>query len=421
MNAQDRLNISRERITEQFLEPDKTSRGINQRAWELYHLGHSSPWGTNTALLSKAHNLGRVSAVIENHSKAMTQILSKSPSELRTQGQAIINNLQSGMNELSHLLSQPEVYQTDPQEQKYLNGLYHTLHNQQKLMLQVVDDPGITHLKKSLSLKEGMELKRLGYDLTPALSQNISSLNDTLVLKGSEVNFGSGAIHSVTKLSYQTQLGAVDKVFKGEDPIDPCPFDSVSGPENYLDRNKPRFAARNFAAARMDSLLNTRLMPKMELVVHNGQMGILMDVAKGIKPFDQQANRYNLVPVEDRLQPQKAATIQQNLNSAEWLDGICGQQDRHPGNLFVDPQSGSVTLIDNDISFYPGQNHVRSPSQNPSLRRFSGSTAGLPAIIDAGVYEKLMAITPALIREELHGLLSPREIESTINRVNELQ
>ena len=116
-----------------------------------------------------------------------------------------------------------------------------------------------------------------------------------------------------------------------------------------------------------------------------------------------------------------AADIQRQLNSAEWLDGICGQQDRHAGNLFVDPEAGKVTLIDNDMGFYPGQNRVRSPSRNPAFRRFSGSTAGLPSVIDARVYQKLMLITPAQIHQQMDGLLTRQEIQATVNRVTELQ
>ena len=261
----------------------------------------------------------------------------------------------------------------------------------------------------------------MGYDLNKPLTDHFSALDDSQLVKGSEVKFGSGALHSVTKLTFNTPSGTVDKVFKADDPLDPCPMDTIIGSANYLDKNKPRFAARSFAGAKFDNMLGTGLMPKMEWTVHDGKLGMLMDVAKGVKPYDQDTNSSHWIPVEDYRQPHIASTIQQQLNSAEWLDGICCQQDRHPGNLFIDRSTGKVTLIDNDMGFYPGQTHVRSASGDPGYRRFAGSTAGLPPVIDASVYQKLMSITPEQVRQEMDGLLTPREIESTISRVQESQ
>lgn len=419
-NKQARLSISRERVTQQFAQPELTSSTINKEAWSLFHQGNASPWGKNTALLHKAGQLGQVSSTINQHNHDLKQPLGRNDNDIEKQGRRIIDNLQKGMNEIAHLMQQQNpVMSTN--EHNYLSDLHKTLHNEQKLMLQVMEDPKASSFHGDITLKEAAELKRLGYDLNPELAKHFSLLSDSHYIKGSEVHFGSGAIHSVTKLKYATSSGSVEKVFKGEDAIDPCPFDSVSGKENYLNTSKPGFAARNFAAAKFDNLLATHLMPTMELTVHNGQMGVLMDVAKGIKPLDQRTNTYTRIPVEDNTRPKVAATIQEQLNSAEWLDGICGQQDRHAGNLFIDPKNGKVTLIDNDMGFYPGQSHVRSPSRNPGLRRFSGSTAGLPSVIDAKVYKKLMSITSAQIHQQMDGLLTLQEIRATINRVSELQ
>ena len=419
-NQRYRSFVARERVTEQFEQPQRVSKNIMDAAWSFYHQGNACPWGKNQALLSKAGHLGQVSISINLHDQILNQPLAKYADAIEAHGRQVIDNLQEGVNQVDHVLrSQGHIM--SPAEYQYLTGINRALQAEQKLMLQVMEDPGAVAVAGSLDLRQAMELKRLGYDLTPAMAQHFSPLNDRQLKQGSGVNFGSGAIHSVTRLRYETPTGVVDKIFKGEDPVDPCPFDSITGPENYLDKNKPRFAARNFAAARFDRMLGTSLMPRMELAVHEGQLGVLMDVAKGVKPWEQHFNTYNWIPVEDQRQPQVAASIQQQLNSAEWLDGICAQQDRHAGNLFVDPKSGKVTLIDNDMGFYPGQHHVRSASRNPGFRRFSGSTAGLPAVIDARVYQQLMSITPSQIQQQMNGLLTRQEIQATVDRVAELQ
>ncbi|WP_257294628.1 hypothetical protein [Endozoicomonas sp. YOMI1] len=418
-NIKYRHLVSRERVTAQFEQPQQVSRNIMNAAWSAHNQG-KTPWGQNHALLVKGGQLGQISINISQHSQALKQPLSANKGEIEQQGRQVIDNLQKGINQLSQLLHQ-QGGMMHPTEYQQLNGLLQSLHNEQKLMLQVMDDPGVSSVAGSLDLTQAMELKRLGYDLTPTMVKHFSSFNDSNLIRGSDQKFGSGAIHSVTKLQFQTTTGVVEKIFKGDDPIDPCPFDSITGAENYLDKSKPRFATRNFAAAKFDNLLGTGLMPNMELTVHDGQVGVLMDVAKGVKPYDQSTNQINWTPVEDDRQPQKAAKIQEQLNSAEWLDGICAQQDRHAGNLFIDPEDGKVTLIDNDMGFYPGLHQVRTPSKPGGFRRFAGSTAGLPSVIDARVYEKLMSITPAQIHQQMDGLITREEAESTVSRVKELQ
>ncbi|UYM15327.1 phosphatidylinositol 4-kinase [Endozoicomonas euniceicola] len=419
-NLQYRSLVARERVTAQFEHPQQVSKNITDAAWSFYHQGNNSVWGKNHTLLAKAGQLGQVGSSINRHDQALAQPLSRKAGGVEHQGRHVIDNLQKGINQVDQLLLQ-QGHVMPQSEYQYLSGVKQSLQNEQKLMLQVMDDPGTASVSSSLNLHQAMELKRLGYDLTPTIAKHFSPFNDHHLIKGSDQKFGSGAIHSVTKLKFQTQTGVIEKIFKGEDPVDPCPFDSITGTENYLDKNKPRFAARNFAAAKFDNLLETGLMPKMELTVHDGKLGVLMDVAKGVKPWEQQSNTYNRIPVEDHRQPRLAANIQQQLNSAEWLDGICAQQDRHAGNLFVDTQSGKVTLIDNDMGFYPGQREVRTPSRPGGFRRFSGSTAGLPAVIDNRVYQKLMSITPKQIHQQMDGLLTPREIQSTVSRVQQLQ
>ena len=48
------------------------------------------------------------------------------------------------------------------------------------------------------------------------------------------------------------------------------------------------------------------------------------------------------------------------LNQLEWLDALCAEPDRHPGNMIFDNKS--VTGIDNDICLYPFPDIIESSS-----------------------------------------------------------
>lgn len=211
-NKKYRRLVSRERVTAQFQQPQQVSRDILNAAWSAHNQG-KTPWGKNHALLVKGGQLGQVSNHISLHSQAIKQPLATNKGEIEQQGRQVIDNLQKGFNELSQLLNQQGGIM-HPTEFQQLNGLLRTFHNEQKLMLQVMDDPGVASVAGSLDLTQAMELKRLGYDLTPTMVKHFSSFNDSQLIRGSDQNFGSGAIHSVTKLQFQTSTGVVEKSLK---------------------------------------------------------------------------------------------------------------------------------------------------------------------------------------------------------------
>lgn len=117
------------------------------------------------------------------------------------------------------------------------------------------------------------------------------------------------------------------------------------------------------------------------------------------------------------------AKIQKGLSDLEVVDYITGQVDRHCGNIFVEPASGKVTGIDNDMAF---------PEKDRSLmaaeREFKG-TESLPRIIDRSTADKIMAVRPEDLRETLKGVTKPRtgetlsdaEIDGAVQRLEQLQ
>lgn len=115
--------------------------------------------------------------------------------------------------------------------------------------------------------------------------------------------------------------------------------------------------------------------------------------------------------------------IQQGLAALEAVDYITGQVDRHCGNIFVDPDSGKVTGIDNDLAF------PKVDRESLTLGATFKGTEGLPRILDQATADKIMAVTPDQLRATLQGVqkpgagetLGPREIEGAVQRLQQLQ
>ena len=70
--------------------------------------------------------------------------------------------------------------------------------------------------------------------------------------------------------------------------------------------------------------------------------------------------------------PTPIPRIQKGLSDLQLFDAISGQVDRHAGNIYVDPETGTVTGIDDDRAFGQGQ--------KPDVgRRPRTSTAACPS------------------------------------------
>ncbi|RBP36610.1 phosphatidylinositol 3-/4-kinase [Roseimicrobium gellanilyticum] len=120
--------------------------------------------------------------------------------------------------------------------------------------------------------------------------------------------------------------------------------------------------------------------------------------------------------------------VQKGLYDLEVIDYITGQIDRHPGNIFIDPETGEVRGIDNDLCF-------------PSLSREEmleglGEAQGKPVFnkplfMHEDTARKIEELTPESLRETLsslkypegqgRGKLTPGEIEGAVTRLNELK
>ena len=112
--------------------------------------------------------------------------------------------------------------------------------------------------------------------------------------------------------------------------------------------------------------------------------------------------------------------VKVQLANLQVLDYVCGNVDRHSGNILYkfDPQTHKLTSIkgiDNDASFTKHRlTNAQSLSQLPSIQRMR--------VIDQAMAEKLLTIDEGMLTATLHGYgLSDAEIGAAYDRLHNLQ
>ncbi|WP_395747849.1 hypothetical protein [Prosthecobacter sp.] len=118
-------------------------------------------------------------------------------------------------------------------------------------------------------------------------------------------------------------------------------------------------------------------------------------------------------------------TVQKGLYDLQAQDYITGQIDRHSGNIFVDPHTGQVSGIDNDMAFptIDREQMVGSHGLNGK------AVQGAPQFLHSDTADKIEALTPEALRTALQSIqppngvapLEPEAIEGAVQRLQELQ
>ena len=354
-----------------------------------------------------------ITSLMDEYNQLMNVTVLESPSHLRDCAQRMIDQLSGIIKNIETLrVSAPPSIAGS--QISYMPNIQGACKNNITVLQSL-----ITHadqLENHLTLRQVFELNRLHYPLSTPLAFHF--INHKFEQEGYELG---GDKVPVLKLKNITKPNDNPKIYKSHLPFDHHPFVKIAGKEAYFDLRKPKFAGRNFATKAMDDLLNTGLISDMSLAIFRNKLGIIRDMVGGLQPMDDQTFEYTDVGINNPEKPETAAVLHRNLSNSEWIDGSCGQQDRHGSNFFIDPITGKVTLIDNDYCFYPGLTQVRVQSKQPKLRRYSGSTAGLPVLIDRVLFNRLTSLTPETISEALKGLITMEEIDATIQRVSQLQ
>jgi hypothetical protein len=241
--------------------------------------------------------------------------------------------------------------------------------------------------------------------------------DDQLVATGETM---SGQMNTVTELTYESEDGDFRGYFKADKGFDPMPEEhSLNVGIRQAD---PNYAARSVAMYRLDQLLDAGVTARAEFAVHNGQMGLALESARGTRAMDAnlvfsraaaQAAGPGAFSVDD-------AVLQRCLNKLQILDAIAGQLDRHGGNYFIHGEGGQVsgvTGIDLDMAF--GQD--MTSFDDHSARKAHNYKRALPDEIDEAFGQKVLTVQDNDLRAVLRGLLSDREVEATVQRLQSVQ
>jgi hypothetical protein len=149
------------------------------------------------------------------------------------------------------------------------------------------------------------------------------------------------------------------------------------------------------------------------------QLGSVAPESKG-----KEITKYNLIDPDgnhpgDRNSVSKAdPVLQSKLSALQMIDFLAGQADRHQGNYMVQTdRTGKVTGvtgIDNDMSF-------GTKDANTLAQRGARQLPALGIYFDKEMAQKIMALDEDLLRAVLSDLLTPEEIQATVDRLNLLK
>lgn len=191
---------------------------------------------------------------------------------------------------------------------------------------------------------------------------------------------------------------------------------SVSG-DAQIDKLDAHSANRDIAMSRLDQLLGAGVIARAQFAVRHlpdgsTVMGSLMEKAKG-QALDARTDDTILggptgVSMED-------PNLMRFLSRLQLLDLLAGQVDRNIGNIYVETDKQGnvigVTGIDNEMGFGELTDIEHSVRELPGISRY----------MDREVAERILALDADLLRLIMMDLLSPREIDALITRLNKLK
>lgn len=189
----------------------------------------------------------------------------------------------------------------------------------------------------------------------------------------------------------------------------------------------PRFERRAVAASRIDQLLNANVIAKTQLAVINEKdgpvQGQLMEKARGKHAPHYKNETAAKQDTNERMPGLDVddPDLQRMMSKLDLIDSLCGQVDRHGGNVFIDwdkktGKATSVTGIDKDLTF-----GTKGFTAGKAGLHGCAEYGGLGKYIDKETGEAILRLTSQDLRLVLGDLLLPDEIEATIKRLDKLQ
>jgi hypothetical protein len=305
---------------------------------------------------------------------------------------------------------------------------------------------------KKVDVASGLALLRGG---VTDCSEFSSTLNDDAVDKGaSKDNFGSGKANTVSLLSYGGDMRVVKPINKTADKL------MAGEASTGFDKDDMRTAARNTASSNVAEQLGIgSMIPKAAIVVHNGQAGLAMPLAKGeslihkhdvpvtnandIARFDNELSKgwldnlknygvrkddngvwqkstagFKDIPYTGGGNPTLTADLQKNLLDLQVCDCLMGQMDRQPENIFIQisGNQAKVTGIDNDMCMGRLMTTLEAPRED--LKSTSG---GPPPLMSREMYTKLQGMSEDTFKAALGPEFTPAEVSAATTRLTLLK
>ncbi len=445
-----------QQVHEQLLTTEELFRTMDQRP-KKDKLG--GLWKMSSRYKAVQKSLEKVNEVVEGVSPTDLADNEKKRKELR-------KKLKKLVKEAKEYLKQ---HTGKGESQKKKATAMQALLQRSQLALDVIHDPDLALLPDTVTLGQAIQIKRCGVLFKDMDFDNYS--DDDIDEDASEDNFGSGNANTVSKLVYGEGEHQRTLIYKPEPEVDRNPL--LAQKTLGIDLEDPRYGERNIASRALDKLLGGNTVVESRMVLHNGELGLLMDKADGRMPGErakvdvtqQQQQGFidgvlqNNQPRDKAVRMLKAmefvevdvgndqtqwkkiepyyadpfkgdkpddtlkASIQQQLCGLEWADALTGQSDRHGENYLIsfDRDSGtcSVTGIDNDLAFGQNSKDIPEPGPDP-LTGYNG--VGLPQLIDRVTYDRITALDwKRDVLPTLAGRLKDPEIKATKSRFEKLQ
>lgn len=286
---------------------------------------------------------------------------------------------------------------------------------------------------------------------------------------------GQGVANTVNLCSYRGADGENLKlVFKPENSARIGLSELLAGGLGY--QNNTKVMQINIASCySAESIGCESVIAQSKIGSFKGKMGLFMEAAPGVTfnaiagnsfsalcGVNSQGQRFSYHDTckllnKKKLLPVMQANLMQELNKLEWADILSGQVDRHGDNYLVsiDADTGAVkvTGIDNDASFGSrkiGMNKIDLTGAKPKIvqklqdanlpineqnvvdtsraddkqiealrEAFGFNQLLVPARIDKGTFDKLMAVDEEAYRQKLSACLDNDAVNAAVSRLQD--
>lgn len=221
---------------------------------------------------------------------------------------------------------------------------------------------------------------------------------------------GAGAAHQVTKGSYEVGGEKVGKVHKHDDEELIHPSGGRFGAPRAigLDQSNPRLLERAVVTSEFDKSLGFNVSVGTDFSQHRGEIGIVMDLAKG-------STAANTVAV-----PPGDGVVQRDLAKLQLLDCLTGQGDRHNSNYMIEKGPGGQVLgvkaIDSDFCL--------GPEPDDALKLVGDERChlpGLPPVIDTDMRDSIRRMDDGEIDRLMGDMFDDATVQAAKDRLAALK